>query len=318
MTIGKDGAVLRNLSTLFNIGVTRELTDGQLLERFSTGSGDIADRAFEALVERHGAMVLRVCRAQLADPDDTHDAFQATFLILIKKARSLWVRDSLGPWLHQVAFRTASCARSAAARRRKHERRAAEVAAVLDSGENQLPPEWETILHEEINRLPECYRVPIVLCDLQGCPCEEVARRMGRPVGTVKCWRSRGRERLRNRLIRRGVAPSAALGLAVAPSVARAAVAEGTVRLAVRVLSEGMTAGEVPPSVHTLVKGVLHTMLLSRVRATATAVLASVFLTAGLGTVAWVIAGDFEQTGRPGPNTSRLRGPTPPHPRLIR
>ncbi len=281
--------------------MTRELTDGQLLERFSTGPSDVAERAFEALVERHGAMVLRVCRAQLADPDDTHDAFQATFLILVKKARSLWVRDSLGPWLHQVAFRTASCARSAAARRRKHERRAAEMASVLDTGEDPLVPGWETILHEEINRLPECYRVPIVLCDLQGCPCEEVARRMGRPVGTVKCWRSRGRERLRNRLIRRGVAPSVALGLAVAPGVARAAVAEGTVRLAVRVLSEGMTAGEVPPSVHTLVKGVLHTMLLSKVRATATAVLASVFLTAGLGTVAWVIAGDSNKPVAPTP-----------------
>jgi HlyD family secretion protein len=93
VTTRKDRAVLRQLNTLFNIGAIRELTDGQLLERFATGRGEAAELAFAALVERHGAMVLRVCRAQLADPHDTQDAFQATFLILVKKARALWVRD---------------------------------------------------------------------------------------------------------------------------------------------------------------------------------------------------------------------------------
>ena len=88
MKTTKEGAVRRQLSTLFNIGATRELTDGQLLERFSTGPGEVADLAFEALLQRHGAMVLRVCRAQLADHHDTQDAFQATFLILVKKARA--------------------------------------------------------------------------------------------------------------------------------------------------------------------------------------------------------------------------------------
>ena len=142
MTTRKDGAVLRQLNTLFNIGAIRELTDGQLLERFSTGRGEAAELAFEALVERHGAMVLRVCRAQLVDPHATQDAFQATFLILVKKARALWVRDSLGPWLHQVAFRTASCARSDAARRRRHERRVAEMAASLDGHEDRPALNW--------------------------------------------------------------------------------------------------------------------------------------------------------------------------------
>ncbi len=125
MKTKRHGAVRRQLSTLFNVGAIRELTDGQLLERFSTDGGEAAELAFEALVERHGAMVLRVCRAQLADPHDTQDAFQATFLILVKKAPGLWVQDSLGPWLHQVAFRTAACARANAARRRKHEQREA-------------------------------------------------------------------------------------------------------------------------------------------------------------------------------------------------
>ena len=125
MAIGKDGAVLRQLRTLFNVGTVRELTDGQLLERFATDRGESAELAFAVLVERHGPMVLRVCRGVLNDPHDTQDAFQATFLVLVRKARALWVRDSLGPWLHQVAYRTASCARSTAARRRRHERRAA-------------------------------------------------------------------------------------------------------------------------------------------------------------------------------------------------
>jgi DNA-directed RNA polymerase specialized sigma24 family protein len=103
-----DRAVRRHISTLFNIGVIQDLTDGQLLERFSTGQGEAAELAFAALVERHGRMVLRVCRARLSDPHDALDAFQATFLVLVEKSRGLWVRDSLGPWLHQVACRTAA------------------------------------------------------------------------------------------------------------------------------------------------------------------------------------------------------------------
>jgi RNA polymerase sigma factor (sigma-70 family) len=273
----KDGAVLRPLNTLFNIGATRELTDGQLLERFSAGQDEVAGLAFEALVERHGAMVLRVCRAQLVDLHDTQDAFQATFLILVEQARTLWVRDSLGPWLHQVALRTASCARSAAARRRRHEQRAAEVAASLGGNADRTGSEIEKVLHEEINRLPECYRVPIVLCELEGYTCEEAARRMDRPVGTVKSWRSRGRERLRGQLIRRGLAPAAGLGGALALDVARAAVPKETVRVAVRALCDWVTAGQVSASVRTLVKGVLKTMLFGKLRMTATAVFALVF-----------------------------------------
>ena len=137
MAIGKDGAVLRQLGTLFNLGTVRDLTDGQLLEQFATDRGEVAEQAFAILVERHGPMVQRVCRGVLANPHDSHDAFQATFLILVKKARALWVRDSLGPWLHQVAYRTASCARLATARRRRHERRAAKSE---EDGRGLSPP----------------------------------------------------------------------------------------------------------------------------------------------------------------------------------
>lgn len=115
MPFDKNATVVKGLRTLFNVGAVRDLTDGQLLERFASDYGEAAELAFAVLVERHGAMVLRVCRSVLPDVYDAEDAFQATFLVLVKKARGLWVRDSLGPWLHQVAYRTASQGRLAAA-----------------------------------------------------------------------------------------------------------------------------------------------------------------------------------------------------------
>src|SRR5437764_6645153 len=208
LAIGKDGAVLRQLRTLFNVGTIRELTDGQLLERFATDRGEAAELAVAVLGERHGPMVLRVCRGVLADPHDTQDAFQATFLVLVKKARALWVRDSLGPWLHQVAYRTASCARSTAARRRRHERRAA---VSMQESRAEVGDDLGRILHEEIDRLPERYRALVVLCDLEGHTHEQAARHLGLPVGTVKSRLSRGRERLRARFLHRGLAPNAGL-----------------------------------------------------------------------------------------------------------
>ncbi len=106
-----DGLVLRQVRTLFNLGVIGELTDGQLLERFATARGEAAELAFAALVERHGPMVLRIGQNVLSDPNDVEDAFQATFLVLVQRSRSLWVEDSLGPWLHRVARRIAVRAR---------------------------------------------------------------------------------------------------------------------------------------------------------------------------------------------------------------
>ena len=205
MAIGKRGAVVKQLRTLFDLGTIRELTDGQLLERFATGERDGAELAFAVLVERHGPMVLRVCRATLAEAHDAEDAFQATFLVLVKKARGLWVRDSLGPWLHQVAYRTASCARLASARRQRHERGASESRKEAIVAFND---DLGCVLHEEIERLPERFRIPLVLCDLEGRSHEQAARHLGWPIGTVKSRQARGRERLRDRLQRRGVSPT--------------------------------------------------------------------------------------------------------------
>ena len=117
----------RYVRMLWTVGTLGGLTDRQLLERFKAQGHETSELAFATLVERHGPMVLRVCRSVLRDRHEAHDAFQATFLVLVRRASSLWVRDSLGPWLHQVAYRVASCARSNSARRRRHEQRAAEL-----------------------------------------------------------------------------------------------------------------------------------------------------------------------------------------------
>ena len=261
MASGKDGAVIRQLRTLFNVGAIRELTDGQLLERFSTGRGEAAELAFAVLLERHGPMVLRVCRGVLVDTHDTQDAFQATFLVLVRKARGLWVRDSLGPWLHQVAYRTASCARSAAARRHRHERGAA---LSIKESRAEADDELGRVLHEEIDGLPERYRAPLVLCDLEGRSHTQTARHLGWPVGTVKSRLARGRQRLRDRLVRRGLAPGAGL-LAAAPrldgpaALVPDALVDSTASAAVQFATVGTI---VPGFVAFLAQGVVRSMIM--------------------------------------------------------
>jgi HlyD family secretion protein len=194
------------LRRLYDAGTAVGLTDGQLLERFATRRDEGAELAFAALVERHGAMVLRTCRGILRDHHDAMDAFQATFLVLARKGGSLWVLDSIGPWLHRVACRAAVRARNTTARRRAVEKGATEMAGAEDGGDRA---EIASIIHEEIDRLPERYRAPVVLCDLEGRTCEQAARHIGCPVGTVASRLARGRVRLRDRLRRRGLAPGA-------------------------------------------------------------------------------------------------------------
>ena len=186
------GFDLRPIRTLYHLGSIGPLTDGQLLERFATGDGEPAELAFAALVERHGPMVLGVCRAVLGDNDAARDAFQATFLVLLHKAKSLWVQDSLGPWLHRVAYRAAQNARSAAKRRRFHERCAAELRAASAEPTHNGDDLTEA-LHHELERLPIRFRTPLLLCDLEGRTHEEAARLLGCPVGLSRVgWHAAG------------------------------------------------------------------------------------------------------------------------------
>ena len=250
------------IQTLFSVGVVRDLSDGQLLERFATVRDEVAELSFAVLVERHGPMVLRVCRGILNDPNDRDDAFQATFLILVKKARGLWVRDSLGPWLHQVAFRAATSLKSSAARRRRLENLAVRDSVVNGGVANDnLGP----VLHEEIERLPERFRVALILCDLEGRSHEQAARHLGWPIGTVKSRQSRGRERLRERLLRRGITADAGRFAFVLPqngfnaSIPRALM-ESTTRAAVGSLTRQSIASGTAAA---LAQGVLRSMFMT-------------------------------------------------------
>ncbi len=281
-----------------SVGSIGDLTDGQLLERFSTGRGEAAELAFAALVERHGPMVWRVCRGVLADTHDAQDAFQATFLVLVKKARGLWVKDSLGAWLHQVALRTASSALKDELRRRRHERRAAEQAAATPGGhEEETGPEVERLLHAEIDRLPERYRVPIVLCDLEGRSHEQAARHLGWPIGTVKSRLSRGRDCLRDRLSRRGLFPGlepiAVMRLSGLDDLIPAALVRSTTAAAVQF---GISRNITSASVALLAQGVLNSMSATRWMKVASVLLVAGATAAGVGQISRKTASGVEPT----------------------
>jgi polysaccharide export outer membrane protein len=184
------------------------MSDDQLLADF-LGRRD--DLAFESLVRRYGPMVFRVCRDMLGDREDAEDAFQATFLILIRQSGSIRERGSLGRWLYEVACRISRRERRRLAKIRSQERQVPEMEASarpdFDPGYRELKP----ILHDEIRRLPSKLRDPIVLCYFEGLTVEDAARRIRCPVGTLKSRLAKAREQLRSRLTSRGLAASALL-----------------------------------------------------------------------------------------------------------
>jgi polysaccharide export outer membrane protein len=181
-----DGNTLREIRLLFGTGTQIGLSDGELLSRFIDRKGEAAQSAFAALVQWHVPMVFRVCRRLLVDSHDSQDAFQATFLILARKARSLRDRDSVGPWLFGVASRVAAKSRSFSARRAYHERRSVERSWPKGPGEDPDRTDLQLLIHGEIGRLPERYRVPVVLCYLEGVNQEDAAELLGWPIGTVR------------------------------------------------------------------------------------------------------------------------------------
>jgi RNA polymerase sigma factor (sigma-70 family) len=222
-------------------------SDSQLLARF-TGGHD-AD-ALDALVRRHGPMVLGVCRRVLGDHHAAEDAFQATFLILVRKAGTLVRPDLVANWLYGVAYRVARKARAQAPAPAELPRQVMD----MRSGEPDTEVVWRDVrrvLDEEVQRLPEKYRMPVVLCYLEGQTNEEASRRLGWPLGTVAGRLSRARDLLRSRLIRRGLALTAPLLLLFLSSRrVTAAVSvrlhRDTVHAALRV-ADGAPAASVAP-----------------------------------------------------------------------
>ncbi len=291
-------AVGSHLRLLFEAGTVTGVSDGHLLEMFVTRRDELA---FTALLERHGPMVQRVCHAVLGDHHDAQDAFQATFLVLARSAGSIRRSDSLASWLYGAALRVAAGARSASARRREHERNWAALRAVESEGGAESRDDTEALLHEEIGRLPERFRAPVVLCYLEGRTYEEAAQVLLCPVGTIKSRLATARERLRRRLEHRGPATSSgSVGLALqgcrpvttVPAPLPASTLQAVVRHA--------TGGPAPASISRLAQGVLKTMLWNRVSYRLGVAIAFLIGTASLATGAIVLAWRNHQVPRDG------------------
>jgi RNA polymerase sigma factor (sigma-70 family) len=282
------------------------LTDGQLLHTFLHHRDEAA---FEALVRRHGPMVRGVCRRVLRDSHDADDAFQAAFLVLLRKVPTLATREVVGDWLHGVAYRTALKARAAAARRRLKERQTARREAIFDE---DTQAEWRLLLDQEIGRLPEKYRMPLVLCDLEGRTRKEAAQQLGWPEGTVSGRLSRARAMLARRLTRRGITLSAgvlATGMASEASVRVPFSLVGSTCKAGMSFAAGSAAGSVPAHIVALAEGVVKAMLLSKVKKIVGLGMIALVLTAGAG--AWRYAAVAGQAEKP-----REEKSLPPKPAL--
>jgi RNA polymerase sigma factor (sigma-70 family) len=286
MAKGQLDTVLQRIHRMSGARLHAELSDGQLLRRF------VADRdeaAFAALVQRHGGLVVSVCRRVLSHEQDAEDAFQATFLILSRKAAAIRNLESVASWLHGVAQRTALNARKSAMRRRKYEKPSEERSAESPVSAAALK-ELQALLDEEVQRLPERYRAAFVLCCLEGKSRPEAARELGWKEGTVSSRLARARELLQQRLSRRGVTLTAAL-CAVAltqrttEAAVSAALADGTIK-AVLGFTTGNATGAISAQAVALTEGVLKAMFLSKVKRGVVLLVVLALLAVGVGVAA--------------------------------
>jgi RNA polymerase sigma factor (sigma-70 family) len=258
-------------------------TDGQLLASFIEQKDEAA---FEALVCRHGPMVFGVCWRVVHQHHDAEDAFQATFLVLARKASSVRPREKLANWLHGVALRIAMKAKTMTAKRRGREKQV----TAMPEPEAAPQDQWrdlQPLLDQELNGLPENYRLPILLCDLEGKSIKEATRQLGWPQGTLAGRLARGRKLLAKRLANRGVMLSAgSLAAFVSQNAASAAVpaplVSTTVKAAATMFAAQTTvAGVVPARVALLMEGALKAMLLSKLKTVAVGLLLVVALLCG-------------------------------------
>jgi RNA polymerase sigma factor (sigma-70 family) len=272
------------LGQLFRL--TSPSNDAELLRRWVQRRDE---DAFTALVNQHGRMVLGTCRRVLGNTHDAEDVFQAVFLILARKASDLRHPEALPGWLHGVAVRLASNARKFSARRRS---------AGAYSPESEPPDphpdpldtlsarELLGLIDREIARLPEVYRLPLVLCDLEEQSQPEAARLLGWTLGSFRGRLMRGRERLRSRLARRGIAPAVLASVSIQGNADAASMTADVSRLAVR-HSSCPASAEVPASVAALVRDGLRGLVLVKLKLTVILLLAATTLVAGVGLLAW-------------------------------
>jgi RNA polymerase sigma factor (sigma-70 family) len=286
------GAVNDDYRRLWEAGTVSGLLDIQLLERFAAQRDELA---FAALVARHGPLVWAVCRSILRDPNDVEDAFQATFLILARKAHSLWIGDSLCRWLYRVSFRVAQRARAQRDRRRHREQPGVEGVAPADEAESRRD-ELLYVLDDEIDRLPEKYRLPIVLCRLDGLTRTQAADQLGWRPGTVATRLTRGQELLRRRM-RRRLGDDAQSGLCVwlggpVSTSVPAACRDMTVQSAVILGTQGRLAAGLVTSASTLARGAQRAVFWVSVRS-------FLILSLGLLAVTWFTTGRLHPESSP-------------------
>jgi RNA polymerase sigma factor (sigma-70 family) len=289
MAAGRLGEVIRQLRGVLHYQA--DVTDSALLERFLTNRDE---GAFETLVRRHGPMVFGVCRRVLGNVHDAEDAFQATFLILARKAASIRQRGSVGNFLHGVAHRAALQAKRASGRRRAREANAM-------PRPQPAPDSWSElreVLDQELGRLPDKYRALLVLCDLEGRTRKEAARQLGLAEGTVASRLARARQLLARRLGRHGLALSGgALAVALAQGASAAvpaALVVATVQAAAR-LAAGPAAAAATPAA-ALMNEVLKTMLLTKLKVVVATAMVAVVL--GAGGLAYRASGQAPAAGR--------------------
>jgi RNA polymerase sigma factor (sigma-70 family) len=282
--------VLRQLHTLFECGAVGQQSDEELLERFVASRDELGEAAFAALVERHGSMVLGVCRRVLRNRHAAEDAFQATFLVLARKAAAVAHKEQLASWLFGVARRVALDARARSIRLGAREKRLNGMLPAEPSDCN-FTSELRAVLDQELARLPERHRSAIVLCELEGLSRRQAAVRLGVSEGTLSSRLARGKARLRERLTRRGLAFSATAIAGIFARDAQAlsvstALLDSTIRGAMLIAGGTSLTGVVSSSVATLTEGVLKAMLLSKLRVVGLGLITLVLVTGGVGVVA--------------------------------
>jgi RNA polymerase sigma factor (sigma-70 family) len=289
------------------------LTDGQLLSRFVEGRDE---DAFAALVRRHGPMVWGVCRRLLANHQDAEDAFQATFLVLVRKAATVLPREMVANWLYGVAHMTAQRGRATAAKARRRERQVAEMPEPAVA-EPDLWDDLRPLLDQELARLPDSYRVVVVLCDLQGKTRKEAARQLGLPEGTVASRLARTRAMLAKRLARHGLAVSGGtLAAVLSQKAASAGVPRSVVYSTIKAASlvaggQAAATGLISAKVVALSEGVIKTMLLTKLKIAMAIALGLAVTVVGVG-----VAGlRFDQLAQGAPDNeiaTSAKGPSLP------
>lgn len=299
MARGVLDVVLQHLRRTIRTPGAPVLTDGQLLERFLR---DRDEGGFTTLVQRHSAMVMTVARRVLHDVHDAEDVFQATFLVLARKAGSICRRRALAGWLYQVAYHLALKVKAEKARRRARERQVRTMPqAAPDTNLNRA--ELWAVLDQELSRLPEKYRAPLVLHYFEGKSKDETAGQLGWTAGTVSGRLARARELLRGRLVRRGfVLSSAGIASLLVENTATAVVTppllSATIHAALN-FAHGLTAASaVSASAATLARGMVRTMLLAKLKIVTAMVLVVSVLAAGAGAMAYrALAAKAQQDG---------------------